>query len=203
MRPTTTCDRRARACRAPSGLASCRARAVMGLRGATRVAVDAGPVRDRHVPAGVSRDRCRIRRVGDRDPADAFTLSVRLRLHDAVARRAVGCVRAPAGRAGRPRDLRPRLARLRDRGQHRVAVAVPHAAGSFGRRRSRRRACDHPRSISGTGGAAPDVADHAGVRHRAGIRAGDRRRAAQPARLARDLLADADVRARCARVGCA
>ena len=93
------------------------------------------------------------------------------------------------------------IARLRNRGQHRVAVAVPHAAGTVRGRGSRRRSRDHPRSVRGCRSAAPDVADHAGLRHRACAGARDRRRAAEHARLARDLLADAGVRARASSSG--
>ena len=117
-----------------------RAAANVVVRRAARLAVDAGAVRDRRLPARLSGDRAGIQRSAARRPADALRLPRRLRVHDALARRAVRRARTAAGRAGRSRHLRVRDAWLRDRRQHRVAVAVPRAAGVVGRHRPRRRA---------------------------------------------------------------
>ena len=166
-----------------------RAAAHVVVRGAARLAVDAGAVRGRHVPAGVSGDRPRIRRgAASRVQqtlsvylfAYAFMMLWHGALSDALGRRPIVL--------GRARRLRVRDARLRDRRQHRVAVAVPRAAGPVRRHRPRRRARDHSRPLPRSRSAADDVADDAGVRHRARGRAGPRRRDAESPRMALDLL---------------
>ena len=137
-----------------------------------------------------------------RRPADAVGLPVRLRVHDALARRAVRRAGSAADRARRPRRLRVRDARLRDRRQHRVAVAVS-------------------RSLQGLSAGTGLVVGRAIVRDRFhgpeaqrlmsqmtlvfGIapadRAGPRRRAAEPVRLALDLLDAARARRRACSSG--
>ena len=78
----------------------------LGVRGAARVAVDARSVLDRHLPAGVPRHCPRFRGVGDRHAADAVRLPFRVRVHDAMARRAVRCAGQAADRAHGTRRLR-------------------------------------------------------------------------------------------------
>ena len=121
--------------RATPGARDRRAALVVARR-AARGAHHAGAVRDRHVPAGVPRDRRRPRRPAAGAAADAVGLPVRLRLHDAVARRAVRRARPSPGRARGARRSRGGVVRRRDRGQHRVAGAVPGAAGAVGGRRA-------------------------------------------------------------------
>ena len=158
-----------------------------------------GPLLDRRVSAGVPRHRQRLRRPADRGPADAVGVSVRLRVHDALARRALRCAGPPAGRARGPRDLsRSRRwaarspATSRRCGCSARCRASARAAGIVVGRaiiRDRFHGADAQRLMSQITlvfGIAP------------GDRAGARRRAAQHARLALDLLGAAGlVRSRC------
>ncbi len=155
-----------------------RSPALVGVRRAAGVAVDARAVRGRHVPARVPGDR----RASSACLAIALqqTLSVYMfayafmmlwhgALSDSLGRRPVVL--------GGARRVRARHARLRDRRQHRVAVAVARPAGTVRGHRPGRRPRDHSRPFPRPRGAADDVADDARVRPRSRARAHRRRRA--------------------------
>ncbi len=112
--------------------------------------------------------------------AYAFMMLWHGALSDALGRRPI-----IIGGLGR---VRVRDAGLRDRRQHRDAVAVSHRAGHLGGDRHGGRPGHHSRPLPGRGSAAADGAGHAGLQHRSRHRAHHRRRAAEHAGVAFDLL---------------
>ena len=143
---------------------------------------------DMYLPAFPG-DRPRVRRAAIAHAADAVGVHVRVRVHDAVARRAVRRARPPAGRAspGSPSSRSARSAARSPATSSRCGCFA-RAAGTLRGHGPRRRPRDHPRPLPRRRSAAHDVADHARVRHRAGARADRRRRASEHAGLALDIL---------------